>query len=39
MSGGKMVGIITYTDFVSVAINLMDQLELNEPEEALFEES
>jgi CBS domain-containing protein len=30
---GKLVGIITDTDFVSVAINLMEQLENSEPEE------
>ena len=38
LSKGKLVGIITDSDFVSVAINLMEQLELNEPEEAPLEE-
>ena len=32
-SDDKLVGIITDSDFVSVAINLMEQLEENEPEE------
>lgn len=35
---GKLVGIITDADFVSVAINLMEQLEMSEPEEVNFEE-
>ena len=30
---GILIGIITDTDFVAVAINLMEQLELAEPEE------
>ncbi len=30
---GKLVGIITDSDFVSIAINLMEQLESAEPEE------
>lgn len=38
VSDGKLAGIITDSDFVSVAINLMEQLELSEPEETLFEE-
>jgi CBS domain-containing membrane protein len=38
VSDGKLVGIITDSDFVTVAINLMEQLELSEPEEVLFEE-
>lgn len=38
LTQGKLAGIITDSDFVSVAINLMEQLELSEPEEALFEE-
>lgn len=36
---GKLVGIITDSDFVQVAINLMEQLEFSEPEESLFEEN
>jgi CBS domain-containing membrane protein len=39
LSEGKLAGIITDSDFVQVAINLMEQLELSEPEEALFEEN
>jgi len=31
MSGDKLVGIITDTDFVAVAINLLEQLEETEP--------
>lgn len=31
MSGGDLVGIITDTDFVAVAINLLEQLESSEP--------
>ena len=38
LSKGELVGIITDSDFVQVAIHLMEQLELSEPEEALFEE-
>lgn len=38
VNDGKLTGIITDSDFVTVAINLMEQLELSEPEEALFEE-
>lgn len=38
LTQGKLTGIITDSDFVSVAINLMEQLELSEPEEAPFEE-
>ena len=38
LAQGKLIGIITDSDFVSVAINLMEQLELSEPEEALLEE-
>lgn len=30
---GKLVGIITDTDFVGIAINLLEQLESGEPEE------
>lgn len=35
---GKLVGIITDSDFVAIAINLMEQLEESEPEEYDFEE-
>ena len=37
LSEGKLAGIITDSDFVQVAINLMEQLELSEPDETLFE--
>lgn len=33
VDGDKLVGIITDTDFVGVAINLLEQLELSEPEQ------
>lgn len=32
LSEGKLVGIITDTDFVAVAINLLEQLEESEPD-------
>jgi CBS domain-containing protein len=32
---GALVGIITDSDFVAIAVHLMEQLELVEPEEAL----
>lgn len=35
---GKLVGIITDSDFVAIAINLMEQLEESEPEEDDFED-
>ncbi|MCB1694719.1 MAG: CBS domain-containing protein [Halioglobus sp.] len=35
---GKLVGIITDSDFVTIAINLMEQLEAQEPEEFDFDE-
>ncbi|MCB1853575.1 MAG: CBS domain-containing protein [Halieaceae bacterium] len=35
---GKLVGIITDSDFVAIAINLMEQLEQSEPEELDFED-
>jgi CBS domain-containing membrane protein len=35
---GKLTGIITDTDFVGVAINLMEQLEDAEPQETQFED-
>jgi CBS domain-containing protein len=34
---GRLVGIITDSDFLAVAINLMEQLEMSEPEELDFE--
>jgi CBS domain-containing protein len=34
---GRLVGIITDSDFLGVAINLMEQLEISEPEELDFE--
>ena len=34
---GKLVGIITDSDFVTIAINLMEQLESAEPEEADYD--
>lgn len=33
LNGGKLTGIITDTDFVGVAINLLEQMESSEPEE------
>jgi len=33
LNEGKLVGIITDSDFVAIAINLMEQLETTEPEE------
>jgi len=36
VSGEKLVGIVTDTDFVAVAINLLEQAELNEPLEDDF---
>ena len=38
VTDGELKGIITDTDFVGVAINLLEQIETNEPEEAEFEE-
>ncbi len=35
---GKLVGIITDSDFVAIAINLMEQLEAAEPDEMDFDE-
>ncbi|KGE05356.1 CBS domain-containing protein [Pseudohaliea rubra] len=34
---GALIGIITDSDFVSIAIHLMEQLELVEPEESVVE--
>ena len=36
MNGEKLVGIVTDTDFVAVAINLLEQAELSEPLEDDF---
>jgi len=36
ISNGKLRGIITDTDFVAVAINLLEQLEETEPEDGEF---
>ena len=35
---GKLVGIITDTDFVAIAINLMEQIETQEPPEEEFDD-
>ncbi len=35
---GELVGIITDTDFVAIAINLMEQLEAQEPPEEEFDD-
>jgi CBS domain-containing membrane protein len=37
VDGSQLVGIITDSDFVSIAINLMEQLEASEPEEDAFD--
>jgi predicted transcriptional regulator len=37
LNDGQLVGIITDSDFVSIAINLMEQLESAEPEENEFD--
>ena len=36
VTNGKLRGIITETDFVAVAINLLEQIESTEPVEADF---
>ena len=38
LNEGQLVGIITDSDFVAIAINLMEQLESMEPEEDEFED-
>ena len=38
LSEGELVGIITDSDFVSIAINLMEQIEISEPDEYDFED-
>lgn len=35
---GRLVGIITDSDFVAIAINLMEQLEISEPDETDIDE-
>ncbi|MCB1730020.1 MAG: CBS domain-containing protein [Halieaceae bacterium] len=35
---GKLVGIITDSDFIAIAINLMEQIEQGEPDEFDFDE-
>jgi len=37
LNEGQLVGIITDSDFVAIAINLMEQLESTEPEEEEFD--
>lgn len=38
LNEGRLVGIITDSDFVAIAINLMEQLETMEPEEIDYED-
>lgn len=38
LNNGKLVGIITDSDFVAIAVNLMEQLEVTEPEEVDFDD-
>lgn len=38
LNEGRLVGIITDSDFVAIAINLMEQLEAEEPDEYDFDE-
>jgi CBS domain-containing protein len=38
LNDGRLVGIITDSDFVAIAINLMEQLESSEPEETEFDD-
>lgn len=38
LNEGRLVGIITDSDFVSIAINLMEQMEFSEPDETDFDE-
>jgi CBS domain-containing protein len=38
LNEGQLVGIITDSDFVAIAINLMEQLESTEPEEDGFDD-
>jgi CBS domain-containing protein len=38
LNEGQLVGIITDSDFVAIAINLMEQLESTEPEEGEFDD-
>jgi CBS domain-containing membrane protein len=39
VSNGKLTGIITDTDFVGVAINLLEQMEWSEPDGEEIEET
>ena len=38
VDGSKLVGIITDSDFVAIAVNLMEQLESSEPDEVFEDE-
>lgn len=38
MRDGRLVGIITDSDFVAIAVNLMEQLEAGEPDEGEFDD-
>ena len=38
VDGSKLVGIITDSDFVAIAVNLMEQLESSEPDEEFEDE-
>lgn len=38
LADGKLVGIITDTDFVAIAVNLMEQMEMSEPVETDFDD-
>tara|TARA_R110002110_G_scaffold91264_2_gene237487 strand:+ start:106302 stop:106763 length:462 start_codon:yes stop_codon:yes gene_type:complete len=39
VADGNVIGIITDSDFVSIAIHLMEQLEATEPEEDTFDDN
>ena len=38
MRDGRLVGIITDSDFVAIAVNLMEQLEAGEPDDGEFDD-
>lgn len=38
LRSGKLIGIITDSDFVAIAVNLMEQLEAQEPDETDYDE-
>ncbi len=38
VTDGRLMGIVTDSDFVAVAINLLEQAEMSEPEEGIEEE-